>query len=97
PGGLLACFYSYFCADAGSVRNPSDASHRQPVVAISIVPIKQIVLSIEIGDEQIDKAIIVVISPGASVAHRGVTHHAAGRNFRERPVAVVMIQKIVLA
>ena len=67
------------------------------MVAIAVVAIKQVVLVIQIRDKQIEKAVIVVIAPGASVADGGVIHDAGRRNPGERAVAIVPIKKVVLA
>src|SRR5438034_1007326 len=93
---LLRCFDSHFCADTRSVRKSADAAHGEPVVAIPIVPIKQIVLVVEISNEQIDKAVIVVIAPGAALRSSAIRDDASGNNSRKCPITIVVVKKIVL-
>ena len=84
-------------SDRGAIGNAPGALNHQPVVAVSIVAVEQIVLPVQIGDEQIEETIVVIVSPGAPISNGAVIDEASRRDFREGAIPVVMVKKIVLA
>ncbi len=64
--------------------------------AISVVKIKEIVLIIVVGDEEVQIAVIVKISPGAAVRIPTIIGDDSRGNSAESLISVIPIKKIIL-
>src|SRR5439155_14204163 len=63
---------------------------------IPIIVIEKILRAI-IGDEKIQKAIIVIVAPGAAFGLRKIGRDDARGNFRECAITVIVVESIALA
>jgi hypothetical protein len=88
---------SHLGSNASPIRTAPGTLDDQPVIAVAVVAVEKIVLVIQIRDQQVEKSIVVVISPSASISNGAVVSKAAGGNFREGPIAIIVIKEIVLA
>ena len=75
---LPACLARYRClrtnfgADSSAIGNTSLALNNQPFVAVPVVSIEEIVLIVQGRDKQVQKAVVVKISPSAPIADGSV-------------------------
>src|SRR5437868_3889337 len=90
------CFHANFCSDSRAIGNATDALNDQPVVLVSVISIEKVVLIVQVRNEQIEKAIIVVISPGGPITDGSVVDQASGGDLRKGAIPIVVIQKIIL-
>src|SRR5207253_11329728 len=67
------------------------------MVAVAIVVVEGIVQARTIGHEQVDEPVIIVIAPGTTDGIPGVRSDVAGEHSAECSIAVVLIQKVLLA
>src|SRR6266496_2058869 len=77
-----------------AVGNRPDQLYLEPLVAVGVVPIEEIVLSV-VGHEEVEESIVVVIAPPALVGISSIVDEAAGRDARESAITVVAIKKVV--
>src|SRR5438034_4406556 len=100
PGFLSAQrgLHPHFSADAVAVRRRADASHLEPVIAVPVVAIKTIwTAALPVGHEQIEEAVVIVVRPGRARRVSSVIHNAAGRDFGEGAITIIVVERIVLA
>src|SRR4029077_4691458 len=61
----------------------------------TIVVEQLIVLSVAVGDEQIDPSIVIVIRPGNRPRSAEIVDNTTGRDFGKRPIALIMEKEIL--
>jgi hypothetical protein len=85
-------------ANARAIGNSTDAFHFEPVIRVAGVAIEKIgPTPLPIRDEKIHEAIVVEIAPGRARRITAVVHDASSGDLRERAIAIVAIERIVLA
>ena len=67
------------------------------MVAVAVISIKGVVLVAHISDEQVEIAVVVIVTPGTAFGTGHVVNDIAGSDFGEGTIAVVRIEKVVLA
>src|SRR6266496_1842200 len=85
-------FQAHLCANRRAVRHSPDELKIGPVVAIAIVPVEKVVFAFggpTVGNEQVEKTVVVVVTPGAPSRVAKVVYKTAGTDFGERPVPIV--------
>ena len=96
--------HAYLGTDGRTVRNRADQSDRNPVIAVAVVAIEKvreqrspIVLSPKaaVGDEQIEKSIVIVVHPNWPMAPSRIIHEAAFHDPGEGAIAVVMVELVL--
>src|SRR5207244_4071315 len=73
------------------------APDAQPMIAIAVIMVEEIVLARSIRHKKIKEAVVIVIAPGASDGITAVGDDVARGYFAKRPVPVIPIEKISLA
>ena len=68
------------------------------MIRIAVVPVEEVrPAALPIRYKQVKEAVVVIVCPGAPGGVAAVVDEAAGRDFAERAVAVVVVERVVLA
>ncbi len=88
---------AHFGADARPVRGRADTFHLQPVIRVAVVPVEEIrPAALPVRDEKVKEAVVVIVCPGAAGGVAAIVDQAAGCDFGECAVAVVVVESVVL-
>src|SRR5437773_1801458 len=91
-------------ADAGAIGNYADQFNAHPTIAVPVVPVEKVSLVFivarasvaAIPHEEVQKPVVVVVTPGAAQRFSTVVGRAAGGNLGEAAIAIVVVEKVVL-
>src|SRR5437588_680635 len=90
------CFHANFCSDSRAIGNATDALNDQPVVLVSVISIEKVVLIVQVRNEQVEIAVVIIVTPGTAKGTAAVRRKGPSSNSLKGAIAVVVIEKVVL-
>src|SRR5262245_45918882 len=84
---------AHLCAYRTPIGNRADESELDPVVRVAVVEVEGASRRIS-ANSQIEKAIVVVVTPRAGERTNGIVRDASSGHARESPVAIVVVEVI---
>src|SRR5437762_2833715 len=86
-----AGFDAHLGPDGGTVRDSPDQFDREPSVAVAVIAVEVIAATVASGCEQVQEAVVVIVSPSTTPGITVFVDRAAGGNLGKGPIAIVVI------